>query len=68
MPEEVRDKMKFHLVESMDEVLEIVFDGVVRERAGGRGRVPEARLRGAAGERRPLKRPTQEVERDLEGP
>ena len=30
VPEEVRDKMKFHLVESMDEVLEIVFDGVVR--------------------------------------
>ena len=38
------------------------------ESAGGRGRVSEARLRGAAGERRPLKRPTQEVERDLEGP
>ncbi|MCY3933959.1 MAG: endopeptidase La [Acidobacteria bacterium] len=30
VPEEVRDKMKFHLVESMDEVLEIVFDGVVQ--------------------------------------
>ena len=30
VPEEVRDKMKFHLVESMDEVLEIAFDGVVQ--------------------------------------
>ena len=30
VPEEVRDKMKFHLVESMDEVLDIVFDGVVQ--------------------------------------
>ena len=34
VPEEVREKMRFHLVESMDEVLEIAFDGVVR-------RVPE---------------------------
>ncbi len=34
VPEEVREEMLFHLVESMDEVLETVFDGVVR-------RVPE---------------------------
>ncbi len=34
VPEEVRDEMTFHLVESMDEVLEAVFDGPVR-------RVPE---------------------------
>ena len=29
VPEEVREEMTFHLVESMDEVLETVFDGVV---------------------------------------
>ena len=34
VPEEVRNEMTFHLVESMDEVLEAVFDGPVR-------RVPE---------------------------
>ena len=30
VPEEVRDKMTFHLVESMDEVLATVFDGAIR--------------------------------------